>query len=223
MYAINILIAEDEERLRKLVVKYLKNENYNIFEAKNGKEAIEIFEEEAIDLVILDVMMPIVDGWYACKTIRKGSNVPIIMLTARSEEEDKIFGFDLGVDDYVTKPFSTRELLARVKALLKRSGKTEAKEELVIGKMVIHTPSRIVEVEAEEIPLSPKEYDLLIYFTDNPNRALSREQILDRVWGYDFFGDGRTVDTVIKRLRKKLGVEGDRIETVRSIGYRFEV
>lgn len=223
MYSINILIAEDEERLRKLVVKYLKNENYNIFEAKNGKEAIEIFQEEAIDLVILDVMMPIMDGWYACKTIRKESNVPIIMLTARSEEDDKIFGFDLGVDDYVTKPFSTRELLARVKALLKRSGKTEAKEELIIGTMLIHTPSRIVEVSGEEIPLSPKEYDLLIYFSDNPNRALSREQILDRVWGYDFFGDGRTVDTVIKRLRKKLGSEGDRIETVRSIGYRFEV
>lgn len=223
MYSINVLIAEDEERLRKLVVKYLKIENYNIFEAKNGKEAIEIFEEEAIDLVILDVMMPIIDGWYACKAIRKSSNVPIIMLTARSEEEDKIFGFDLGVDDYVTKPFSTRELLARVKALLKRSGKTEAKEELIIGTMVIHTPSRIVQVDCEEIPLSPKEYDLLIYFTDNPNRALSREQILDRVWGYDFFGDGRTVDTVIKRLRKKLGTEGDRIETVRSVGYRFEV
>lgn len=223
MYAINILIAEDEERLRKLVVKYLKNDNYHIFEAENGQQAIEIFEEEAIDLVILDVMMPIIDGWNACKAIRKGSNVPIIMLTARSEEEDKIMGFDLGVDDYVTKPFSTRELLARVRALLKRSGKTEAKEELVMRNLVIHTPSRIVEVSGEEIPLSPKEYDLLIYFTDNPNRALSREQILDRVWGYDFFGDGRTVDTVIKRLRKKLGSEGDRIETVRSIGYRFEV
>ncbi len=223
MYSINILIAEDEERLRKLVVKYLKLESYTIFEANNGQEAVEIFEEQAIDLVILDVMMPIKDGWYACKTIRKSSNVPIIMLTARSEEEDKIFGFDLGVDDYVTKPFSTRELLARVKALLKRSGKTEAIEELIIGKMVINTPARIVLVDSEEIPLSPKEYDLLIYFMDNPNRALSREQILDRVWGYDFFGDGRTVDTVIKRLRKKLGPEGDRIETVRSIGYRFEV
>lgn len=223
MYSINVLIAEDEERLRKLVVKYLKIENYHVFEAANGEEAIQIFEEEAIDLVILDVMMPVLDGWHACRAIRKSSTVPIVMLTARSEEDDKIFGFDLGVDDYVTKPFSTRELLARVKALLKRSGKTEAKEELIIGTMVIRTPSRIVEVNGEEIPLSPKEYDLLLYFTDNPNRALSREQILDRVWGYDFFGDGRTVDTVIKRIRKKLGIEGDRIQTVRSIGYRFEV
>lgn len=223
MYTINILLAEDEERLRKLIVKYLRNENYTIFEAANGKEAIQIFEEEAIDLVILDVMMPVLDGWQTCKTIRNTSNVPIIMLTARAEEDDKILGFELGVDDYVTKPFSTRELLARVKALLKRSGKTEAKEELIIGSMHIHTPSRTVIVEGEEVALSPKEYDLLIFFTDHPNRALSREQILNRVWGYDFFGDGRTVDTVIKRLRKKIGNEGDRITTVRSIGYKFEV
>lgn len=223
MYTINVLIAEDEERLRKLIVKYLKNENYNIFEASNGKEAIQVFEEEAIDLVILDVMMPIIDGFKTCKAIRNKSNVPIIMLTARSEEEDKILGFELGVDDYVTKPFSTRELLARVKALLKRSGKTEAIEELIIGNLHIHTPSRTVTVNKEEVALSPKEYDLLLYFTDHPNRALSREQILNRVWGYDFFGDGRTVDTVIKRLRKKIGEEGDRITTVRSIGYKFEV
>lgn len=223
MYTINILIAEDEERLRKLIVKYLKNENYTIFEASNGQEALQVFEEESIDLVILDVMMPIIDGWTACREIRKKSDVPIVLLTARSAEEDKILGFELGVDDYVTKPFSTRELLARIKALLKRIGKTEAKEDFSVGKLVIHTPSRLVEVDGEEISLSPKEYDLLIYFTDNPNRALSREQILDRVWGYDFFGDGRTVDTVIKRLRKKLLDEGDRIQTVRSIGYRFEV
>lgn len=223
MYTINILIAEDEERLRKLIAKYLKIENYKVFEASNGQEAIQIFEEEPIDLVILDVMMPFVDGFSTCRTIRKTSDIPIIMLTARAEEEDKILGFDLGVDDYVTKPFSTRELLARVKALLKRSGKTEAKEEVVIGSLVINTLSRVVEINSEEISLSPKEYDLLIFFIDNPNRALSREQILDRVWGYDFFGDGRTVDTVIKRLRKKLGTEGERIQTVRSVGYRFEV
>lgn len=223
MYTINILIAEDEERLRKLIVKYLKNENYSTFEAANGKEAIQLFEEEAIDLVILDVMMPIIDGWQTCKAIRSKSNVPIIMLTARSEEEDKILGFELGVDDYVTKPFSTRELLARVRALLKRSGKTEAKEDLVIGNLNIHTPSRTVTVSGEEVALSPKEYDLLLFFTDHPNRALSREQILNRVWGYDFFGDGRTVDTVIKRLRKKIGDEGERITTVRSVGYKFEV
>lgn len=223
MYNINILIAEDEDRLRKLVVKYLRQENFNVFEAADGQAAIEIFEEQAIDLVILDIMMPKIDGWVACKEIRKKSNVPIIMLTARAEEEDKLFGFDLGVDDYVTKPFSTRELMARVKSLLKRSGKTIAKEEFIIGTLVINSLSRKVEVNLEEVNLSPKEYDMLIYFTDNANRALSREQILDRVWGYDYFGDDRTVDTVVKRLRKKLKNEGERIQTVRSVGYRFEM
>lgn len=223
MYNINILIAEDEERLRKLVVKYLKNENYNIYEAADGQEAIDLFNEQTIDLAILDIMMPKLDGWMVCKKIRKTSDIPIIILTASGDESDKLFGFELGVDDYVTKPFSTRELVARVKALLKRSGKTAAVDERIVGNILINDLSRKVLLYNEELTLTPKEYDLLVYFIDHPNRALTREQILNRIWGYDFFGDDRTVDTVIKRLRKKLLVEGDRIQTVRSIGYRFDL
>jgi DNA-binding response OmpR family regulator len=223
MYGTNVLIAEDEERLRKLVVKYLKLQNYNVFEAENGKEAVDLFEEQVIDIAILDIMMPEMDGWMVCKKIRAKSDIPIIMLTARAEEGDKLFGFDLGVDDYVTKPFSTRELVARIKALLKRTGKKDVQDEINIGSMKIHFPSRQVTVDGEGLNLSPKEYDLLIYFINNANHALSREQILNRIWGYDFFGDDRNVDTVIKRLRKKLKAEGQRIITVRSVGYRFEV
>ena len=221
MYNINILIAEDEERLRRLITKYLKGEGYQVFEAANGLEAIEILGQESIDLAVLDVMMPKADGWQVCRRIREQSSIPIIMLTARSQEEDKLFGFSLGVDDYVTKPFSTRELVARIKALLKRSGKQAVNEDITIGTIRVMTLSRRVLVNEEEVYLSPKEYDLLIYFIDNPNRALSREQVLDRVWGYDFFGDDRTVDTIVKRLRKKLLNEGNRIETVRSVGYLF--
>lgn len=223
MYSINILIAEDEDRLRQLIGKYFTQEGYKVFEAANGMDALSIFNEQSIDLVILDVMMPLLDGYGVCRTIRKKSNVPVIMLTARGEEDDKLMGFDLGVDDYMTKPFSTRELVARVKALLKRSGKTEADETVLYGDLIIHPLSRQVMIKDNEISLSPKEYDLLVYFSDNKNRALSREQILNRVWGYDYFGDDRTVDTIVKRLRKKLASEGDRIHTVRSVGYRFEV
>jgi len=222
MYNINILIAEDEERLRNLIVKYFKQEGYRVFEAANGMDALTVFSEEAIDLVILDVMMPMLDGYGVCRSIRKTSNLPVIMLTARGEEEDKILGFDLGVDDYMTKPFSTRELVARVKALLKRSGKTELDDIVTYGDMVIRPLSRQVKLNDVEVNLSPKEYDLLLFFSDNKNRALSREQILNRVWGYDFYGDDRTVDTIVKRLRKKLEHEGNRIHTVRSVGYRFE-
>lgn len=223
MYHINVLIAEDENRLRQLIVKYFKQEGFQVFEAENGVEALEKFSEQAMDLVVLDVMMPLLDGFGVLQGIRKKSKVPVIMLTARGEEEDKLKGFDLGVDDYMTKPFSTRELVARVKALLKRSGKTEADEEVIYGDLVIYPISRQVKVNQEEIRLSPKEYDLLMYFSDQKNRALSREQILNRVWGYDFYGDDRTVDTIVKRLRKKLEHEGNRIQTVRSVGYRFEV
>ncbi len=221
MYHINILIAEDEDRLRQLIGKYFRQEGYHVFEAADGMEALRSFNEESIDLVILDVMMPILDGYSVCRTIRKKSNIPIIMLTARGEEEDKLLGFDVGVDDYLTKPFSTRELVARVKALLKRSGKTELDESVTYGLLSIQPISRKVMLDEKEIMLSPKEYDLLMYFSDNKDRALSREQILNRVWGYDFYGDDRTVDTIVKRLRKKLAQEGGRIHTIRSIGYRF--
>ncbi|MDA3847609.1 MAG: response regulator transcription factor [Vallitaleaceae bacterium] len=223
MYNINILIAEDEDRLRQLIVKYFKQEGYQVFEAANGMDALAIFNDESIDLVVLDVMMPVLDGYGVCRTIRKTSNLPVIMLTARGEEDDKLLGFDLGVDDYMTKPFSTRELVARVKALLKRSGKTEVDDIVTYGDITIRPLSRQVKLGDIEVNLSPKEYDLLMFFSDNKNRALSREQILNRVWGYDFYGDDRTVDTIVKRLRKKLEHEGERIHTVRSVGYRFEV
>jgi len=223
MYQVHILIVEDEERLRKLMRKYLLLEGYHVHEAANGLEALEIYDTETIDLVVLDVMMPHKNGFEVAKEIRLSSQVPIIMLTARSEEDDKLQGFDLGIDDYVTKPFSTRELMARIKALLKRTNVTSTSEKIEIGVLRIDTGARRILINGEDVTFSPKEYDCLMYFVDNPNQALSREQILNRVWGFDYFGDDRTVDTVIKRLRKKLEGEGRRIQTVRSVGYRFEV
>ncbi len=174
-------------------------------------------------MIILDVMMPVMDGWLALKTIRRTSKIPVMMLTARTDEEDTVFGFELGADDYVAKPFRARELMARVKALLHRSGKVAATDKVTFGELMIDLMAMRVEVSGEEIILSPKEYELLIYFVNNANQALNREQILNRIWGYDFEGDDRTVDTVVKRLRKKLGSEGHRINTVRGVGYRFEV
>jgi len=222
MLGSRILVAEDEERLRKIVKKYLVNEGYTVLEAENGEEAVETLEYEDIDLIIMDVMMPVMDGWLALKTIRKTSKVPVMMLTARTDEEDTVFGFELGADDYVAKPFRARELVARVKALLHRSGKVAATDKIMMGDLSIDVMAMRVTVGQEDIILSPKEYEMLIYFINNSNQALSREQILNRIWGYDFEGDDRTVDTVIKRLRKKLLHEGDRINTVRGVGYRFE-
>ncbi len=223
MLGTRILIAEDEDKLRKVIKKYLVNEGYAVFEAENGEEALEAFELNDIDLVILDVMMPVMDGWMTLKTIRKTSKVPVMMLTARTDEEDTVFGFELGADDYVAKPFRARELVARVKALLHRSGKVAATDKVKIGDLSIDLSGMRVMVGSEDIILSPKEYELLIYFINNGNQALTREQILNRIWGYDFEGDDRTVDTVVKRLRKKLNQEGDRINTVRGVGYRFEL
>ncbi|NDL68063.1 response regulator transcription factor [Anaerotalea alkaliphila] len=218
----NILIAEDEERLRKLIVKYLQGEGYHVLEARDGREALELFQENSVDLLVLDVMMPGMDGFQVCREVRGTSPVPILMLTARTEEEDALQGFKLGADDYVAKPFRTRELMARIKALLVRSGKLSAKEEIQVGAMRIQLAARRVEVQGEEIYLSPKEYDTLLYLVENRGRALSREQILNKVWGYDYYGDDRSVDTIIKRLRKKMGTMGDWIYTVRGMGYRFE-
>lgn len=223
MYQVHIMIVEDEERLRKLIRKYLLLEGYNVHEAANGLDALDIFETQTIDLMILDVMMPFKNGYEVAREVRHTSQVPIIMLTARSEEADKLQGFELGIDDYVTKPFSTRELMARIKALLKRTNVTATSDRIQIGDMSIDPAARRILLNKEEITFSPKEYDCLMYFVDNPNQALSREQILNRVWGFDYFGEDRTVDTVIKRLRKKLEGEGDRIQTVRGVGYRFEV
>ncbi len=218
-----ILIADDEKRMRKLVSDFLKKEGYSIIEANDGEEALDLFEKENnIDLVILDVMMPKYDGWMVCRKIRKKSSVPIIMLTARSEEFDELFGFEMGADEYVKKPFSPKILVARVNALLRRS-KEEKEDIQVFGKLKIDDNAKLVYIEDEAIDLSPKEYELLLYMINNKGAALSREQILNNVWGYDYFGELRTVDTHINRLRIKLENQSDWVHTVRGIGYRFEV
>lgn len=223
MMGSTILLVEDEKNLRKLIKTYLKKEMINVVEAADGKEALELWEDNKYDLIILDVMLPEYDGWTVCKRIRQNSHVPIIMLTARSEEDDKLFGFDLGADDYVTKPFSVKELVARVKALLKRSKRPLLDEIIEIEGLRVDKKMHQVFLYDEPINLTPKEYDLLLVFLNNQNQALTREVILDNVWGYDYYGDLRTVDTHVKRLRKKLKHMGKQIVTVRGLGYRFEV
>jgi DNA-binding response OmpR family regulator len=223
MSAKKILIVDDELRIRKLVGDFLKREGYIAIEAENGKIALDIFNtEEGIDLVILDVMMPEYDGWTVCREIRKISNVPIIMLTARSEEFDELFGFEMGADEYVTKPFSPKILVARVNALLRRVERKEDKIKSFDG-LQIDENAHIVYVEGKAIDLSPKEYELLLYMVENKGKALGREQILNKIWGYDYFGELRTVDTHINRLRIKLEKQSKLIKTVRGVGYRFEV
>lgn len=217
-----ILVADDEERMRKLVCDFLKREGYLTLEAANGREALRLIEENpAICLVILDVMMPEYDGWAVCREIRRDSNIPIIMLTARGEETDELFGFELGADEYVAKPFSPQVLMARVNAILRRANAAERLPHSLPG-LKIDTAARHVWVDEEMITLSPKEFELLVYMVENLGRALSRDQILNVVWDYNFFGDPRTVDTHIKKLRLKLGKRGEYIQTVRGIGYRFE-
>jgi len=222
MYQITVLVVEDEARIRKLIKRYLIQEGYAVLEVATGEEALDIFETEQVDLVVLDWMLPEMNGDQVGKKIRETSQIPIIMLTARSSEEDKLYNFDIGVDDYMTKPFSTRELVARIKALLKRTNRTKTSDQVTIGEISINMLSRRIFLKGEEVVFTPKEYDCLLYFIDNVGRALSREQILNRVWGTDYYGDDRTVDTVVKRIRKKLGEEGKRLQTVRGIGYRFE-
>ncbi|KDR96242.1 DNA-binding response regulator, OmpR family, contains REC and winged-helix (wHTH) domain [Peptoclostridium litorale DSM 5388] len=215
-----ILIVEDEVRMRMLISDYLKREGFEILEAGDGQQALDIFEQNDLDLVVLDIMLPKYDGWTVCRNIRKSSNVPIVMLTARSEESDELFGFELGVDEYITKPFSLKILVARIKALLSRTSPL-SNDEISIGAIVIDTSAHIVSVNGQIAELTPKEYELLIYLVKNKGIALSREQILDGVWGYDYYGDLRTVDTHIKRLRMKIGESAVLIQTVRGIGYRF--
>lgn len=215
-----ILIADDESRMRKLVGDFLKREGYEVVEAEDGQEALNAFAAEAFDLVILDVMMPVYDGWAVCREIRKTSKVPIIMLTARGEESDELFGFDLGADEYISKPFSLKILAARVQALLRRLNPNEVKS---FEGLEIDEEGRYVFVDGQPIDMSPKEYELLLYLAENAGRALSRDQILNAVWDYDYFGDARTVDTHIKKLRLKLGDKSELIQTVRGLGYRFEV
>ena len=218
----HILVVDDEKLIRDVIKEYLINEGYTVLEASNGIDAIEMVKiHKNIDLIVMDIMMPKMDGFSAVKEIKNFSSVPIIMLSARGEEYDKLSGFDLGIDDYVTKPFSPKELVARVKAVLKRNGNEDV-EEYKYKDLIINYKSHTVKIENKELELTPKEYDLLTYFTRNENVALSREQLLSKIWGYDFFGDDRTIDTHIKMLRKNLGAYGDRIVTIRGVGYKFE-
>lgn len=216
-----ILVVDDEALIRDVIKEYLKLEGYEVDEAVDGDDAIEKCRDNDYDLVIMDIMMPNKDGYHAVKDIKNmKSDLPFIMLSARNEEYDKLFGFDLGVDDYVTKPFSPKELVARVKAIIKRS--TGTGKTYKFGGLVIDDVAHDVFVDEERINLTPKEYDLLKYFASNTNIALSREQLLSNVWGYDFYGDDRTIDTHVKTLRKNLGKYGDYIVTVRGIGYKFD-
>jgi DNA-binding response OmpR family regulator len=217
-----ILIADDEERMRKLASDFLKRESFIVDEAVDGQEAMTKFSKTDYDLVILDVMMPKLDGWQVCKEIRSQSSVPIMMLTAKEQEADEIYGFELGADEYVTKPFSPMIFVKRVKALLRRHDEPE-NTILVFEELIIDIRKHDVLINQIKIDLSPKEYDLLIYLARNKDIALSREQILTSVWHYDYFGDSRTVDTHVKRLRLKLEKYGKYIQTVRGLGYRFEV
>lgn len=213
-----ILIVDDEELIRNVIKEYCINSNYQVLEASNGYDAVELIKKNDIDLIILDIMMPKKDGYTTLREIKDIKNVPVIMLSARGEEYDKLLGFDLGIDDYVTKPFSPKELLARIKAILKRNNE----EIFIYQDLVLNFQSHVLTIDNKEIKLTPKEYELLVYFVQNKDIALSREQLLSKVWGYDFFGDDRTVDTHIKMLRNNLGKYRDCIVTVRGMGYRFE-
>jgi DNA-binding response OmpR family regulator len=216
-----VLLVDDELRMRKLLSDFLLREGYHILEADNGKKALDMLTQEKIDLVILDVMMPEYDGWTVCREIRKKSTTLVIMLTARGEEVDQLFGFELGADEYITKPFSPRVLTARVNALFRRLEDTQTFSDA--GGLQIDPSARFVSIDGCRLDLTPKEYDLLVYLAENQGRALSRDQILNHVWNYDYFGDLRTVDTHINRLRTKMGPQSTFIQTIRGFGYRFEV
>ena len=219
-----ILIVDDEARMRKLIKDFLVARNCKILEAADGEEALEVFEEnkEKIDMVLLDVMMPKVDGWTVLRKIRSESKVPVIMLTARGEEQDELFGFELGVDEYISKPFSPKILVARIEAILKRANGDKQKVRDYDG-IVIDDVGRTVTVDGKEIELSLREYELLKYLLDNEKVALSRDKILNNVWNYDYYGDSRTIDSHIKKIRHKLGKKGKYIETIRGVGYKFEI
>ncbi len=219
----NILIVDDEERIRDILKEYFDFEQFSYQEAGDGAQAIDMVKNFSFDLVILDIMMPKIDGFTALREIRKFSSVPVIMLSARGEEYDKLFGFELGVDDYITKPFSPKEVVARIKALLKRVSNTSSSEIILLPGIEIDETGRKVKVDGSVIELTPKEYDILLYMAKNQNVVLSREKILEKIWGYEFFGDDRTVDTHIKMLRNSISPYRDYIKTVWGIGYKLEV
>ena len=224
MEKLKILVVDDESRMRKLVRDFLEREGFAVLEAGDGQEAVEIFyEHKDIALIILDVMMPHMDGWETCREIRKDSKVPIIMLTARSEERDELQGFELGVDEYISKPFSPKILVARVEAILRRTNALSQDKLLQVNGIEIDKSAHIVKIDGKEIELSFKEFELLTYFMENQGIALSREKILNNVWNYDYFGDARTIETHVKKLRSKMGDKGDCIKTIWGIGYKFEV
>ena len=224
MNNITVLVVDDETRMRKLIKDFLIKKEFNILEAEDGEKALEIFEENKnkIGIILLDVMMPKLDGWSVLRQIRQNSNVPIIMLTARGEEQDELFGFELGVDEYISKPFSPKILVARVEAILKRVNQIN-KEVKDYGGIEIDPDGRTVKIEGKQIELSLREYELLKYLVDNRGIALSRDKILNNVWNYDYYGDSRTIDSHIKKIRHKLGKRGKYIQTMRGIGYKFEV
>ncbi|MCR5514818.1 MAG: response regulator transcription factor [Lachnospira sp.] len=223
MDKVRILMVDDESRMRKLVSDFLTKAGYEVLEAADGEEAIDVFyENKDISLIILDVMMPKMDGWEVCKTIRKDSKVPIIMLTAKGEEKDELQGFEVGADEYISKPFSPKILTARVDAIIRRTYGVDNSESVEIGGIVIDKAAHIVKIDGEEIDLSFKEFELLTYFVENKGIALSREKILNNVWNYDYFGDARTIDTHVKKLRKKMGEKGDYIKTIWGMGYKFD-
>lgn len=222
MEKLKILVVDDESRMRKLVSDFLVRNDYDVLEAGDGEQALDIFyQEKDIALLILDIMMPKMDGWQVCREIRKNSKVPIIMLTARGDEQDELQGFNLGVDEYISKPFSPKILVARVEAILRRSGQSGKKEVLSFAGIELDKGAHRVTIDGKEVELSYKEFELLFYFMENRGLALSREKILNNVWNYDYFGDARTIDTHVKKLRSKMGEKGDLIKTVWGIGYKM--
>ncbi|MCX4320533.1 response regulator transcription factor [Roseburia sp. 1XD42-69] len=224
MDKIKILVVDDESRMRKLVKDFLIRNNFDVAEAADGEEALDLFyKDKEIALIILDVMMPKMNGWDVCREIRETSKVPIIMLTAKGDESDELLGFEMGVDEYISKPFSPKILVARVEAILRRSNKLTQEESVEVGGIKIDKMAHMVTVEGERVDLSYKEFELLTYFVENTGIALSREKILNHVWNYDYFGDARTIDTHVKKLRSKLGTKGEYIKTIWGMGYKFEV
>ncbi len=224
MEKLKILVVDDESRMRKLVRDFLVKQDFEVLEAGDGEAALDIFyQEKNIALMILDVMMPKMNGWEVCKEVRENSSVPIIMLTAKGDESDELLGFELGVDEYISKPFSPKILVARVEAILRRSNKLQEGQAVETGGIVIDKAAHLVTVDGSRIELSFKEFELLSYFVENQGIALSREKILNHVWNYDYFGDARTIDTHVKKLRSKMGKKGDYIKTIWGMGYKFEV
>ena len=223
MDSLKILVVDDESRMRKLVRDFLVKSNYTVIEAEDGAQALDLFfEQNDIALIVLDVMMPKMDGWQVCKEIREYSKVPIIMLTAKADERDELQGFELGVDEYISKPFSPKILVARVEAILRRTNQASKEDILEVGGIRIDKAAHSVTVDGEPVELSYKEFELLTYFLENKGIALSREKILNSVWNYDYFGDARTIDTHVKKLRSKLGAKGDLIKTIWGMGYKLE-